>query len=223
VYIQAGNPGFASDSVLISEWSAGTVGAYEIDANGDPIASTRRDFILGLSGAEGAAIDPITGDFVFSTFGGGDRVIVVHGFTTPQRYCTAKTNSLGCIPAIGFSGLPSMTGPDDFFITASEITNNSWGLLTWGSAPAKTALWGGTVCVSGPAYLFPIQRSGGTPGAEATDCTGTYSVHFSQSLMASLGLTAGSSAFTQYVYRDRGFAASDPVGLTEGLTFTITP
>ena len=34
----------------------------------------------GLTGAEGSLIDPVTGDFLFSTFGGGDRLIVVQGF-----------------------------------------------------------------------------------------------------------------------------------------------
>lgn len=83
VYVQDGNPGFAVDSVLISEYGPGTVGAYEIDANGDPIGGTRREFMSGLSGAEGGVIDPLTGDFLFSTFGGGDRVVVVQGFDAP--------------------------------------------------------------------------------------------------------------------------------------------
>ncbi|RIK75841.1 MAG: hypothetical protein DCC67_14765 [Planctomycetota bacterium] len=82
-YVAAGNPGFAVDSMLVAEWSIGRVAAYEIDGNGDPIAATRRDFITNLSGAEGAFIDPITGDFLFSTFGGGDQVIVVQGFRAP--------------------------------------------------------------------------------------------------------------------------------------------
>ena len=42
--------------------------------------ASRSDFITGLSGAEGAAIDPVTGDFLFSTYGGGNRVIAVRGF-----------------------------------------------------------------------------------------------------------------------------------------------
>ncbi|MGE3182570.1 MAG: hypothetical protein AB7N71_13140, partial [Phycisphaerae bacterium] len=81
VYIAAGNPGFAADSVLVCEYAFGRVVAYEIDANGDAIVATRRIFLTGLGGAEGAAIDPLTGDFLFSTFGGGDRVIRVIGFT----------------------------------------------------------------------------------------------------------------------------------------------
>lgn len=82
VYIEAGNPGFSADSVLVSEWGTGRVVAYEVDANGDPIVSTQRVFISGLSGAEGAAIDPVTGDFLFSTFGGGNQIVRVSGFTT---------------------------------------------------------------------------------------------------------------------------------------------
>lgn len=84
VYVQDGNPDFLSDSLLISEYSTGTVSAYEIDVNGDPIVSSRRDFITGLSGAEGGLFDPISGDFLFSTFGGGDQVIVVRGFSATQ-------------------------------------------------------------------------------------------------------------------------------------------
>lgn len=83
VYIAAGNAGFASNSMLISEYSAGTVGAYDLDAFGNPLVSTRRDFLTGLTGAEGAAIDPVTGDFLFSTFGGGNQVVVVQGFLAP--------------------------------------------------------------------------------------------------------------------------------------------
>jgi len=223
VYIRAGNPGFPNDSVLISEWSAGSVGAYEIDADGDPIAATRRDFLSSLSGAEGAVIDPITGDFVFSTFGGGDRVLVVHGFTAPQVYCTPKTNSLGCVPHISFSGLPTMTGSDDFFIDAADITNNSFGILMWGRAPDNTPMWGGTLCVAGPAYLYPPLNAGGTPGPEAVDCTGSFSFHFSQGLMASLGLVPGDLVFTQFIHRDPGFPPPDGIGLTDGLNFTIGP
>lgn len=80
VYISDDNVGFDNPSVLVSEYSAGRVSAYDVDANGDPLTGTRRDFITGLTGAEGAVIDPVTGAFLFSTFGGGNRVIVVNGF-----------------------------------------------------------------------------------------------------------------------------------------------
>jgi hypothetical protein len=83
VYIASANAGFGVNSMLVSEYAAGQVGAYEVDANGDPLVATRRTFLSGLSGAEGATIDPLTGDFLFSTFGGGSRVVVVSGFIAP--------------------------------------------------------------------------------------------------------------------------------------------
>jgi hypothetical protein len=78
-----GSPLIPEPSVIVSEWSIGEVALYELDAAGDPIVATRRRLIVGLAGAEGAAIDPVTGDFLFSTFGGGNRVVVVRGFVPP--------------------------------------------------------------------------------------------------------------------------------------------
>ncbi|MBL8879366.1 MAG: hypothetical protein JNG88_09630 [Phycisphaerales bacterium] len=83
IFVPLGSPAFVGEAMLVSEYSAGKVGAYEVDADGNPVVSTRRDFLDGLSGAEGAVIDPLTGDFLFSTFGGGSRVIVVRGFENP--------------------------------------------------------------------------------------------------------------------------------------------
>jgi hypothetical protein len=83
VYVPAGSPQFGPPSLLVSEYSAGNVAAYRVDGNGDPVIASRRTFIGGLSGAEGALLDPLTGDFLFSTFGGAGRVIVVRGFAAP--------------------------------------------------------------------------------------------------------------------------------------------
>jgi PEP-CTERM motif len=83
VYIGAGNPLFSSNSLLLSAYGNGTVDSYQVDGNGDPILSTRKTFVSGLGGAEGAAIDPVTGDFLFSTFGGGNQVVRVTGFNDP--------------------------------------------------------------------------------------------------------------------------------------------
>lgn len=84
IYIAGGNPQFPVNSLLICNYQAGTIDAFEIDGNGDPLPATKRPFITGLTGAEGAAIDPLTGDFFFSTFGGGNQVIEVNGFLAPE-------------------------------------------------------------------------------------------------------------------------------------------
>jgi hypothetical protein len=84
IYVPPGSPQFSDfNSILVSEFSAGVVSTYQLDENGDPIPFTRKPFMTGLSGAEGAVTDPLTGDFLFSTFGGGDHVIVVRGFAPP--------------------------------------------------------------------------------------------------------------------------------------------
>ncbi|MFM7265919.1 MAG: hypothetical protein ACKOZW_10095 [Cyanobium sp.] len=104
VYIPAGNPLFAVNSMLISEYSAGVVGAYEVDTKGNPLVNTRRPFITDLVGAEGAAIDPVTGDFLFSTFGGGDQVVMVQGFKAPPSPdVPGPLPIFGTLAAFGYS------------------------------------------------------------------------------------------------------------------------
>ena len=85
--LAAVDPGMGG--VLISEYGTGTVSSYEIDLNGDPVPGTRRAFMTGLGGAEGGTRDPVSGDFLFSTFGGGSRVVVVRGFTPD---CEVRAN-----------------------------------------------------------------------------------------------------------------------------------
>jgi hypothetical protein len=100
VYVNRGSAQFTRSSLLVSEYSAGQVAAYEVDANGDPIVSTRRTFITGLGGADGAFIDPVTGDFLFSTFGGANQVVVVSGFAKPPPPPVAG-KKVNAIPAGG--------------------------------------------------------------------------------------------------------------------------
>jgi len=78
-YVNAGNPKFPNPSVLVSDYGGSRIVSFEVNSNGDPLPTTQRDFATDLSGVEGAAVDPLTGDFVFSTFNGGE-VYAVGGF-----------------------------------------------------------------------------------------------------------------------------------------------
>ena len=78
--------------------------AYAVDANGDPILASRRIFLEGLTGAEGAVLDPVTGDFLFSTFGGGDRLVLVSGFSEPPPPPVPEPGS-AALAALGLGAL----------------------------------------------------------------------------------------------------------------------
>jgi hypothetical protein len=101
-FVAAGNPGFSGNSVLISEYDNGQVIAYGLTTTGN-LSGNSSVFVTGLTGAEGAAIDPVTGDFLFSTFGTGGSVVVVSGFTVvpePAIYTAlfgAFALGLGCL------------------------------------------------------------------------------------------------------------------------------
>jgi hypothetical protein len=102
IYVPIGSPLFPGQNLLISEFSAGNVAAYQVDANGDPIVATRQDFITGLTGAEGALIDPVTGDFLFSTFGTGtDSVFEVQGFVPPPPSVPEPVSAIFVFAGLG--------------------------------------------------------------------------------------------------------------------------
>ncbi|WP_415643451.1 PEPxxWA-CTERM sorting domain-containing protein [Sphingomonas antarctica] len=83
-YVGGNNAGFGVNSLLLSEYSTNSIGSYTVDASGNPLVSSRVDFLTGLGGAEGAIIDPVTGDFLFSTYGGGNQIVVISGFDAPM-------------------------------------------------------------------------------------------------------------------------------------------
>jgi uncharacterized protein (TIGR03382 family) len=79
-YVHGGNPDFSADSVIVAEQSAGDVATYQIDANGDPITSTRQVLVSGLTSPNGMVIDPVTGDLLFDDYS-ADLVYEIQGFT----------------------------------------------------------------------------------------------------------------------------------------------
>lgn len=73
--------------VLVSAYSANEIVAYALDANGLPDPATARTIVSGLTNAEGATVDPVTGDFLFSSFGGDNEVYRVTDFLPePSAY-----------------------------------------------------------------------------------------------------------------------------------------
>jgi len=148
--------------------------------------------------------------------------IALDSGSTPANYCTAKANSHGCTPRIGFVGYPTLAGPDDFHVTATNVLNNQFGIMLWGGASGNTPFHGGTLCLGAPLARTPVQNSLGNPPPD--DCSGSYSFHFSQAyIAANFPLGVDSTVYCQYWSRDPGFAPPDNMGLTDAVRFTIAP
>ncbi len=97
-YVPPGSPVFNSLNryLLITEFGSARVAAYQLDANGFPIVATRDTFISGFNSPEGAILDPVTSDVLFSTFGGGNQIVVVSGFVSvPEPSTLVLAGSAG--------------------------------------------------------------------------------------------------------------------------------
>lgn len=83
-YVPKGSPGFVEDHVIVSEWSTNTVGVYQANAQGDPGDGHPQELLHHLPAPLGRRLEPLTGDFMFLTWGAGvDRVYIVQGFKAP--------------------------------------------------------------------------------------------------------------------------------------------
>jgi hypothetical protein len=121
-YIPAGSAAFPNLSMAISSYANGTVVVFEVGDNGLPVPSTAREMVTGLTGAEGALIDPLTGDFLFSTFGGGNKVIRISGFEKP-----ASANEKPLNNKAGFSLFPN---PTEGYFTLDVVNPVTGGLIS---------------------------------------------------------------------------------------------
>lgn len=142
------------------------------------------------------------------------------GGTPPVAYCTAKVNSLACVPAISASGIASAAATLPFPIRASSVINQTVGILIYGYQAAANPFQGGTLCIGGVVKRTPGQASGGS--SIGVDCTGSFSFDFNAHIALGsdpLLAVAGQQVNAQYWSRD--VAASFGSSLTDALEFTI--
>jgi hypothetical protein len=140
-------------------------------------------------------------------------------------HCTPKVNSLGCMPAIGFSGLPSASQPFGFTVRANNVRNNKAGLLFYGTNGAQNVPFqGGSLCIKPPIKRTTSVNSGGTP-PPSSDCTGVYALDMNAFAASQGGAISqpGSVVQVQWWGRDPGFPAPNNTALSEGLQYTVCP
>jgi hypothetical protein len=105
--------------LLIAEWGVGTLAAYDLDANGDPLPATRAVVAGGATGFGGGAVDPVTGDIVFLSGAGGLLILrnspacgtyTLYGPASPGALGTPSISGTGCA-RIGQTITIGSTGP----------------------------------------------------------------------------------------------------------------
>jgi probable HAF family extracellular repeat protein len=151
---------------------------------------------------------------------------------TPAQttYCTAKVNSLGCLPLISASGAASASSGSGFVIACSSVMNNKSGMLLYSvHGAANLPFQGGTLCVAAPIKRTPLVNSGGTP-PPASDCSGHFAIDMNAFAVGALGgsplpelTVSGTVVHTQWWGRDPGFPAPNNTMLSGGLSYTIGP
>jgi hypothetical protein len=141
---------------------------------------------------------------------------------TPVVYCTGKTNSLGCVPAMGFSGSASASSPSAFTVSTSQLLNQRTGLHFYGFRPLAIAFQGGLQCVTSPSVRMPVLNSGGS-AAPANDCTGVIAYDYNARIQSGVdpNLTVGQEVFVQCWARDPAVAST--TSLSNAVRFAIAP
>ena len=139
---------------------------------------------------------------------------------SPDVYCTAKLNSQTCTPEMAFSGVPSVSDPNPFDLTASGIVASKDGLLFYGTSAYDKPFQGGWLCVLPPIKRTAVQNAGGF-----IPCEGTFGHDFNALIQGGgdPNLVVDAEVFAQYWYRDPADPAGYGSGLTDACRFRIQP
>jgi hypothetical protein len=144
----------------------------------------------------------------------------------PAVYCTAKLNSLGCLPAIGRDGFPSAFSVHGFAVSATNVRNQKPGVLLYTLDGRRAAPFqGGVLCLAPPVRRTPARSSGGSPLA-TNDCSGGWRIDMNAFAAGAFGghpdpglRVPGAFVQCQWWGRDPGDAQG--VALTDALQYQI--
>lgn len=138
IYVPLGSDQFPNPSILVTEYSGGRVSAYELDSDGFPIIATIRPMVTGLANAEGASIDPVTGDYIFTTFGGSNLFYVLTGGFIPPPPIIG--DSYGGVVVAGSSTISKRTTVS---LTSAGVRGGGLALRTNNVVIASAGVRGG--------------------------------------------------------------------------------
>ena len=134
-------------------------------------------------------------------------------------YCTGKTTSAGCTPAVDTAGVPSLGGSSEFVVLARNTLAQKPGLFFFGTTGSiGVPFLGGTLCVAPPLVRTSVLLS-----SAGADCSTGYAFTFDPALATAQGVTAGDRVNGQFWMRDPGQADGTGVALSNGIEFIWCP
>ena len=211
VYVPTTNPLFGTPSVLVSDYYANKINRYQIDQDGIPIVATREVFVTGLGGAEGGTLDPVTGEFMFSTFSSGSRVLMVRGFTAPPSGGGGGTPPT---PKLKLVSSPTVKVNDTFTVNVdiADLARSAVGAQARVNFdPAKVDF----VSVAGGS-AFPLVIYNASTASSVTFATG---------ILAGSGSGATSGNIAQLTFRAKTVLCGDAISAafaSSGFTNRVT-
>ena len=199
-FVPPGSPVFPSNSVLIALYGLGKVVTAPLDANGDPILANAQDVLQQLGHADGACMDPVTGDFLFGSFNAQGQLIRVSGFEapTPTPTATVTPTPPATATATPRATATAKTTRDTTSVALASITLNP-GNLTGGANHNST----GTVTLSaaapagGAVVMLASNKPAATVQTSVTVAAGATTATFT---VATTTVTAGTIATITATY-----------------------
>jgi hypothetical protein len=153
------------------------------------------------------------------------------GFATAANittYCTSKISQGGCVPAMTWTGTPSLSAGSGFTITATGVDGQRMGRIYYGVNGRKyTPFTGGWLCVKSPLKALPLTNSGGT----ANTCSGSIGADFNTWIASAIdpALICGATVDAQVHFRDYVVVFGGwhlwniNFGLSDAIEFPILP
>jgi hypothetical protein len=140
-----------------------------------------------------------------------------------QAYCTAKVNSLGCVPSLTHSGVPSASSGQSFTIASAGLLNQRNTLCFYGvTGKQALPLDGGWLCVEPPQQRMQVVSSGGT-AQPANDCSGSFSIDFNALIASGQDPALAPGAFVSVQVQSRDPQSQGGRSLTSALDFLVCP
>ena len=168
MYLKSGAPGITVNSVALASYNLGAIYIYDIDANGDPVLSTKRTLATGMNGIYGGAQDPVTGDLIYANY----DLATTYKITGFLPACNAGTTAPTLSATTKANTCPTTT-VDLTTITASNLPSGatlSWHTATPASGVNRVATPSAVAAGTYYAAFYDAGNGcyGGNPGGSVT-------------------------------------------------------